>query len=732
MVIQNNIQPIQAYYHMSTTNQSFIDMHLYLNSIGIKNNRFFLVLYDPDLAGVDPRDPRLNQTMKLKILRECQINFWYFIREVVRIPDQGGTVGGGKRYGLHRGNLALNFGFLRNWNMFLELPRQHGKTISAICFYLWAYNFKATNSEIMFMNKKHDDSKMNLRRMREIRDALPSYLRLADTYNEQGIKLKPRNNVETMTNGINNNKITTKPGARSKSNASSLGRGCTMPIHWYDEFAFILYNKDIYLSATPAYKTASMNAKRNGSPYGILVTTTPGDTTTEEGLYAMGFKEDATPFTEEMYDWTEQKIEEVKNKNTNSTFIYMRFTYVQLGSGEEYFKEMVKVMNKDWTAIRREVMLEWSKCSDNCPFTQQDLDVVQGFVMKQPIIQHTIANYYTMNIYKQFSSVASTRKYPPIIGVDVSGGYGKDSSAITVIDSKTTEVIADFNCNYIPINDLAKVIHELVLKWMPTAIVNVERNGGFGASVLSTLIKSKIKNRLYYEIKDRVFEERFNGVQVIKQTKRVKVYGFDETKASRELLMEILRDRMEHHKDKFVSPILYNELTTLEIKKNGKIEHASNAHDDQVFSYLLALYVWYEGKDVLERFGLEKSAIPTDDDNELAEFGITEEYTDISEVISTDNNEIQKQLEFIKDNSKLYEQWLESEKLKDEAAEQRLLSTKLGRMAYANKFHTDEEELGGGTVMTQLPDYLFDPDNDNPEGDHRDDFAKTKKIKIKF
>ena len=285
-----NQQRLTAYYHMSTTNQSFLDMHYYLKQTGRQNNKFFLVIYDPDLIGVDPRDPNLNTLMKKKILRECIINFWYFIREVVRIPDQGGAVGGGARYKLHRGNLALNFGFLLNWNMFVEFPRQHGKTISAVVWYLWVFNFGTTNSEMMFMNKKHDDSKMNLRRLKDIRDTLPSYLQMKEMMGPDGKVKKASNNVESTTNIINNNKITTKAGARNSAGANGLGRGCTMPIHWYDEYAFILYNDVIYSAATPAFKTASMNAKKNNAPYGILITTTPGDMTTNEGIEAYNTK----------------------------------------------------------------------------------------------------------------------------------------------------------------------------------------------------------------------------------------------------------------------------------------------------------------------------------------------------------------------------------------------------------------------------------------------------------
>ena len=228
--------------------------------------------------------------MKRKVLRECVCNYWYFIREIVRIPDQGGQVGSGVKYQLHRGNLALNFGFVRNWNMFVEFPRQNFKTISALCNYLWAFNFGTSNSEMMFINKKHDDSKLNLARFKELREALPSYLRLDQNFASDGSRLKPKSNVETLEHPSNNNRIKTMPAARNKVAANSLGRGCTQPIQWYDEYAFIPYVGIIYQSATPAFKTASMNAARNNAPFGILITTTPGDLTTDEGLEAFHTK----------------------------------------------------------------------------------------------------------------------------------------------------------------------------------------------------------------------------------------------------------------------------------------------------------------------------------------------------------------------------------------------------------------------------------------------------------
>ena len=85
MILQNNVVKKKIYYQMTTNNKSFLDMHHFLKAKGINNNKFFLVLFDPDLAGIDPRDPKLNRMMKQKVLRECITNYWYFLREIVRI-----------------------------------------------------------------------------------------------------------------------------------------------------------------------------------------------------------------------------------------------------------------------------------------------------------------------------------------------------------------------------------------------------------------------------------------------------------------------------------------------------------------------------------------------------------------------------------------------------------------------------------------------------------------------
>lgn len=475
-------QPVQqqtipnVYYQMTTRNKSFLEMHNYLKAIGIKNNKFMLTLFDPDLAGVDPYDPSLSITMKMKILREVQRNYFYFLREVVRVPANGSPRG--IPYELNRGNLAFNYCSLYNLNIFFEMPRQVGKTMAAIVRYLYIYNFASANSNITFMNKQNQDAKRNLETFKAVRDLLPTYLQLSQEFSVvNGKKKRLPSTVTTIQHPFNHNIIRTVPGARNDTAAANLLRGQTITLWWADEWAFTPFNKTIYVNSMPALSKAFANAKRAGTPYGIVITTTAGILSTNEGMYAYDMKESATLFNERWYDLSYQQIMEIINNNEHSIFVYIKFSYRQLGLGEAWLKEQCKSMSWEMVDIRREILLEWIETPTNSPFTQDDLETLRGQV-RDPTTSVIILNKYTFNIYNKIPvTVTGIPIDPPIIGVDVSGGFHRDYSAVSVIDSKTTTYIGGIKCNYMPIPDLARVITYMVKNMMPNAIVNIERNG---------------------------------------------------------------------------------------------------------------------------------------------------------------------------------------------------------------------------------------------------------------
>lgn len=677
---------VTVFYQMNTKNKSFLEMHYYLKARGIKNNKFHLLLYDRDLANVDPYDLNLPTYMKQKIFLECQRNFWYYVREVVRVQSQGGPY---VMYKLDRGNLALNFCFTLNLNIYEEQPRQTGKTVGTNVWFSWVYNFGSRNANMIFLNKKHDDAKRNLNDLKNIIKALPSYLRFDQAFGIDGKKLKATNTVQYLQHKINFNKIEALPMARNRTSAISLLRGRTVTNCWIDESAFFQYLEESLQNGMPALTTAFRNCKQNGAPHGLCLTSTPGFLTTEEGQYMFDLKNKMTPFSELWYDFSLQKLTETLNANEKSIFVYIKTTYQQLGLSEDWLKERIKEQNQKWTDIRREYLLEWATSSENCPFTQDELKNVERFV-RNPIKQVYISNFL-FNIYSEISPKDKT-----LIGVDVAAGYSKDSSAISVTDSATTKLVADFNCNYINPVDLGNVIYTLVLNYLPNSLVTIERNG-VGTGTLAQLMKSRIRNNLYYEIKERVIEERLGfGTKSNKRKQITKVYGVDNSKEVRERLMDLLTDRVRDHYDKFVSPQLLEELKNLEIKKTGRIDHSANSHDDGIFSYLYSIYPLYYGKNVRENWHIDIPTLRTASDEAqeiFQDYTATESVAIVRDIENLDNDEmITEQLSKL-DKTKLYNQFLAEQKAENDRAMAEILRTKIGREAYSRQFNMNPDQL---------------------------------------
>ena len=577
--------------------------------------------------------------------------------------------------------------------------------------YLYVFNFGTTNSKAAFLHKNMDGAKDNLQTLKDLRDLLPPYLILKERMLPDGKIDKGKNNTTEVVNPFNNNTIKTFASATNKAKAASLLRGKSVGAIWYDEYAFIPYNDIVYMNAAPAFKTAAMNAKRNGSPFGILITTTPGFMSTAEGKSAYATKETATPFSESWYDLTYPQLLQILNANTKSDFVYIKFTYQQLGCSEEWFNEVCKLLKNSWPDIRREILLEWATGVENSPFSEEDLNTI-GNLVRQPISVVYLLGKYRFETYMQ----ADTRANPPIIGVDVAAGYKQDSSTITIIDSATTKVLGCLNCNYISTFDLARCIEFIIKNWMPNAICNCERNGGYGSSVIAKLIKSGLKKNLYYEIKDVTVEERQDGVHAYKQKIRTKVYGLNSTRDVRKQLIDLLVERVENHKDKFLSPIIYNELLGMEVKRNGKVEHSDSTHDDQVFSMLMALWVWYEGTNLGERYGIKKTSIKTDDEVDEPIDYFNDDTVEIVEHFNTQDElteEIEQDLRAaVLAGGQAITDFLEKRRQEEAKQFEALVNTPLGERAYRNTYNIPKDQpinryVQAGEVFS-VPDSIFE------------------------
>lgn len=229
-------------------------------------------------------------------------------------------------------------------------------------------------------------------------------------------------------------------------------------------------------------------------------------------------------------------------------------------------------------------------------------------------------------------------------------------------------------------------------------VASIKKLKGYGASVIAKLLETDIKSNLYFEIKDRIIEEKNDGIRVVKKKQKTKVFGLDSSKDKRDLLIEILRERVQYHKDKFISPNIHDEMQHMETKRNGKVEHSSTSHDDQVFSYLMALYVWYEGVELRERYNIQKSSIKTDDEIDEPINTIVDNNSPIIEEIEfiqrDKDDETANMINILKQGSGiLLKDFIMRERKKEEEAFRLLMQNKAVVRAVAQNNGVTEEEI---------------------------------------
>lgn len=117
-----------AVYDMDTPNRSFVKMSRILEMMGIKNYLFPLSIYDKRLLGVRPHElDEINDPdgfIRGLVVQESKYNFWYWLREVARLPPVAGAPVSVR---LDRGGLAMAWCYLNSVNYIGIQPRQTGK-----------------------------------------------------------------------------------------------------------------------------------------------------------------------------------------------------------------------------------------------------------------------------------------------------------------------------------------------------------------------------------------------------------------------------------------------------------------------------------------------------------------------------------------------------------------------------------------------------------------------------
>jgi hypothetical protein len=581
-------------YDINTKNKSFLRISKVLRDRGVKNNKFMLQLFDPGLVGIDPFDPKLTNAQKIAIFKECSINVWYYIREVVRLAVEGKPEG--LKYKLNLGNLALSYIKSKNRNQFTILPRQFGKTMGEIIYDTWIMLFAATNTNIIYSNKERKDSVKNLKSFKDIKENLPAWLTgFISSKND-------KDNEEYKLIANRNNTLKAISAATSDEQAEKLGRGMTTSNIYFDEFAFLARNEKIFLAARPAWVTASENARKNGTPYGITITTTPNNVDTKQGEYAKLFMDNAAPWLFECYDMTDKQLADYLEKNSKNKFFKVQYSVYDLGKDDAWLKEQLAGSNDNWRNLKREYLLEWPRSVDTAVFSEEQIEKLYQFI-KKPLTKINVNNYF-IEFYEQpdFST-----NY--IIGVDVAGGLSRDSTAITFISPDNFRVVGHFRSNSIDTDNTTKLIENLMKIYFRNAILIIERNS-YGLNIIQRLMKdTMIEPRMVREEREILGEKKQQDGFTVKKKMKTLIYGVDTNVKTRKEMFDLLPGIVEFEYEKIASEEIVKDIAGLETKSSGKVEHSSASHDDGLMSYLLFRWSLHFGRNLREKFKI--SPIPS-------------------------------------------------------------------------------------------------------------------------
>ena len=602
----NVLKSRQPIYQWKTKNKSFLTLYNDLYRMGIKRNKFFLRLYDKDLLLIDPYSPALPPELQLKILLECMINPWYFLREVARVPEDGMPieVGGGTAYKIDRNNLASWYLFLNGIDHYQSKSRQRGKTVDCILRCNYAYHFGALATNMLFFNKDYQMAKTNLYRLKCQRDMLPTWMQMRTIIDDNGKVDRGQDSITAMRNPITGNTITVMPRATSKDAAVKLGRGATAAIQYYDEFDFIPFNIEIINAASFAYSRASENAKKNSSMYGRIYSSTPGDLDSRDGEAATEYISHMLKWDDSMFDLDIEELRKQACGPGRNRVVFVEHSWRQLKCSMKWYEDQCGLVSFNQEVILREIELQRIHGSNQSPFDRNDIMyIIQN--KKAPIEKLDLSkNLCPFLIYEKLN-----RNYPYILAVDPSEGLTQDNNAATFINPYTLRPAVEFKSPYISQPQMVEMLCDFMDQFCPKCMIVVENNRGREA--INCFLASRYKYNLYYDdgkLTSKIVSSTDPYGNLKKAAYERQAYGF-YTSSNRSALYAILENLMKEGKDILIGEYIVDDICGLIRKTNGRVEAGPGKHDDNIMSYLIGLYIYYNADySFLESFGIVRGA----------------------------------------------------------------------------------------------------------------------------
>ena len=602
-----------AVVHTTSRNMSWVRMHFLLKKLNISNNKFFLALHNPELMNVDPFAPDITSEQIVMIARECLYNPWYYFREIIKIPQQGGQP---IPFRLDRATLALLWVVLNDIDAFITVPRQICKTMTSLAIVSYFLYVRGYNINISMLAKDRKLIRENTSRLKSIKETFPPYLikeSRDDTDNKEGISYE-----------IRKNRFLTYVGRNDVYGADNLGRGMSTPIQIWDEFGYFKNNHISYPAAVSATNAAVDSARAAGMPAFNIIATTSALLDTPEGAFAFSILSSAMRFVEKLYDAKDkQELDAIVAKNSVRRMLYITYSYLQLGKTHEWLREKTIRANSTQDQIDTDYLNIWKNGATNSVLPAELLKVIKASQM-DPIVPE-IQDGYIVKWYVPETTLADPNfiHRPFIIGMDCSENIGRDFTSFVILDPSDMGVVATCKCNEINLIKLGRYIVQLLMR-LDRALFIPERNST-GVTILDTIFEeferlgiSPFKRIYNTVIQNRDMDDKLKEINVLSTTVvgRVRSYfgfrtqGGQYTNTRDLLYRQILKKAVNISATKIRDSELIDELCKLTVR-NGRIDHqANNGHDDTCVAFLLCNFAIFYANNI-EFYGIDPKELLT-------------------------------------------------------------------------------------------------------------------------
>jgi len=569
-----------------------------LKNVAEKNNmreinEYFYRMFNQDKTP-KPTGVLTNEMKENEILK-CKYNIIYWLENYCKVQAPGGYVSILLNDKLKTVALLLQASCITEF----QSSRQSSKTTLMLAILAWYFNFWE-NTSTLTLNLSTSANKKNLSFIKQVLQQQPDWMQM---WNPK----KDINNVNDICSALNS-----KIGGIviSKSEPEETGRGFTGALYM-DEIAYLKNISVAYGAVTFTYNTYSKIAREIRTPAPFAITTTPADLSSEAGrfffdlwenAYEISYEEIKDKLPWEIYDYVQEVTEhkglvkvfqrwyefpgrvtnkELINPNNPDNIIamledenvdYKVLKEYDLGAAT-WLQETRTTCNFLKSKLRKDVYCKFVNSNGQSIF---DEEVFENIKMRMPIkrINGLPETKDTFNLYEEVD--LSSGKY--ILVVDSAFSLSGDYLSILLFDIDNLVLVGHGRYRLGKVKKIGVLVEYLHQQYFKNAVIVVERNN-IGISVVEYLEDTKCKNKLYWYKETKKSDGQIE-----------RAYGFLTSKDTRPKMISLLLDYVNNNPDKVFCEVLIKELQLLE-ERNGKVQAASNSHDDTTIALCIALYV---------------------------------------------------------------------------------------------------------------------------------------------